>query len=137
MENQFTKLNLNGVEKYVSAIYDGSGNNITSTYETKTDATSKENTLSERITTVSEALETLKRRVTATEEFNTKIESAYTKIQQLGQQIEKLKNVKGFLNTEDLQSRLQQVIALFNSDLKNAKVNIDSKIMISYKEEYI
>lgn len=60
-------------------------------------------------------------------DFNTKIESAYTKIQQLGQQIEKLKNVKGFLNTEDLQSRLQQVIALFNSDLKNAKVNIDSK----------
>jgi len=54
MENKFTKLNLNGVEKYVSAVYDGSGNDIIATYETKTDATSKETNLSSRITTISE-----------------------------------------------------------------------------------
>jgi hypothetical protein len=39
--DKFTKLNLNGVDKFVSAIYDGSGNEIVSTYETKTDSTSK------------------------------------------------------------------------------------------------
>jgi hypothetical protein len=41
MEEKFTKLNLNGVDKFVSAIYDGSGNEIVSTYETKTDSAGK------------------------------------------------------------------------------------------------
>lgn len=81
MEDKFTKLNLNGVEKYVSAIYDGSGNDIIATYETKTDATSKETALSGRITTVSEALDSLTERVTATEGFATEIESNKNNIQ--------------------------------------------------------
>jgi len=65
--------------------------------------------------------------ITINSDFNTRVEAAYQKVAQLGQELDKLKNVKGFLNTTDLQNRLQQVIALFNSDLKNAKINIDSK----------
>ena len=92
MEDKFTKLNLNGVEKYVSAIYDGSGNDITATYETKTDATSKETALSGRITTVSEALEALTGRVTATEGFAAEIETNKTDIQTNSESINELKS---------------------------------------------
>lgn len=63
--------------------------------------------------------------------FNAKIESAYKKIQELGTQIEKLKSVKGFLDTTDLQNRLQQVTKLFNSDLKNAKINIETDTAVA------
>lgn len=69
MEDKFTKLNLNGVEKYVSAIYDGSGNDIAATYETKLDATSKESTLKGFITTANAAIESLNTRVVITESF--------------------------------------------------------------------
>lgn len=93
MEDKFTKLNLNGVEKYVSAIYDGSGNDITATYETKIDATSKETALSGRITTVSEALEALTGRVTITEGFATEIENNKNNIQTNLESINALKEV--------------------------------------------
>ena len=63
--------------------------------------------------------------------FNARIESAYKKVAELGREINNLKNVKGFLNTADLQYRLQQVIALFNSDLKNVKININSDSAIT------
>jgi chromosome segregation ATPase len=71
---KFTKLSVNGVIKQVAAVYDGSDNDIVATYETKTDATTKETTLGGRITTVSEALEALTERVVATEGFNTAIQ---------------------------------------------------------------
>lgn len=69
MEDKFTQLNLNGVEKYVSAIYDGSGNDIEATYETIKNVATKESDLSERINTTNETLETLTNRVAATEAF--------------------------------------------------------------------
>lgn len=71
--DKFTKINLNGVEKFVSAIYDGSGNNITETYETIQHVSEKETELSDRITAVSEALASLTTRVAATEEYPTTI----------------------------------------------------------------
>ena len=112
MEDKFTKLNLNGVEKYVSAIYDGSGNDITATYETKTDATSKETALSGRITTVSEALEALTGRVTDTEGFATEIESNKTNIQANLESINALKEVdETFQESLDYQSPSSYIIA--------------------------
>ena len=71
---KFTKLSVNGVVKHVAAVYDGSDNDIVATYETKTDATTKETALGGRITTVSEALEALTQRVVTTEGFNDTIQ---------------------------------------------------------------
>lgn len=102
MEDKFTKLNLNGVEKYVSAVYDGSGNDIIATYETKTNVTSKEAALSGRITTVSEALAVLTERVATTEGFATEIESNKTNIQTNLESINSLKAVdEAFQNSLD------------------------------------
>lgn len=102
MEDKFIKLNLNGVEKYVSAVYDGSGNDIISTYETKTDATSKEIALSGHITTVSETLAALTERVTTTEGFATEIESNKTNIQTNLESINSLKDAdEAFQNSLD------------------------------------
>ena len=81
MENKFTKLNLNGVEKQVAAIYDGSGNDIAATYETKSDATSKETDIKALITTASQAIEALTSRVTTTEGFSSSIQKNADDIQ--------------------------------------------------------
>lgn len=81
MEDKFTKLNLNGVEKQVAAIYDGSGNDIVNTYETKLDATSKKDALNGLITTANEAIEALTTRVTATEGFSSSIQKNAQDIQ--------------------------------------------------------
>lgn len=81
MEDKFTKLNLNGVEKHVSAIYDGSGNDIAATYETKLDATSKESALNGLITTANQAIEALTARVVTTEGFSDSIQKNAQDIQ--------------------------------------------------------
>lgn len=81
MEDKFTKLNLNGVEKQVAAIYDGSGNDIVNTYETKLDATSKKDALNGLITIANEAIEALTTRVTATEGFSSSIQKNAQDIQ--------------------------------------------------------
>lgn len=94
MEDKFTKLNLNGVEKQVAAIYDGSGNDIAATYETKLDATSKETALNELITTANEAIEALTTRVVTTEGFSSSIQK----------------------NTQDIQTNLTAIQALQQSD---------------------
>lgn len=90
MEDKFTKLNLNGVEKQVAAIYDGSGNDIVNTYETKIDATSKKDALNSLITTANEAIEALTARVVITEGFSASIQK----------------------NTQDIQTNLTAIQAL-------------------------
>lgn len=71
--NKFTKLSINGEERFVSSIYDGSGNEIETTYETVSNVSSKEQALSGRIDTLSGSLDSLGNRVTNTEAFNTRI----------------------------------------------------------------
>lgn len=90
--DQFTKLNLNGVEKYVSAIYDGSGNDIGATYETIQNVSVKEQELSERITSTNNALEALTERVVATEKFSEVIETNTTNITNNANSIQELEN---------------------------------------------
>ena len=108
MENKFTKLNLNGVEKQVAAIYDGSGNDIAATYETKSDATSKETDIKALITTASQAIEALTSRVTTTEGFSSSIQK----------------------NTEDIQTNstaiqaLQQADATFQGTLDTLTIKV-------------
>lgn len=94
MEDKFTKLNLNGVEKHVSAIYDGSGNDIAATYETKLDATSKESALNGLITTANQAITALTERVVTTEGFSTSIQK----------------------NAQDIQTNLASIQALQQAD---------------------
>ena len=95
--DKFTKLILNGIEKFVSAIYDGSGNEIETTYETKTDASSKNTELSGRIDTISGDIESLTSRVESTEAFSTSIEENTTNIQTNAGEIENLKTKDGEL----------------------------------------
>lgn len=71
--DKFTKLSINGEERFVSAIYDGSGNEIETTYETVSNVSSKEQALSGRIDTLSGDLDSLGNRVTNTEAFDTRI----------------------------------------------------------------
>lgn len=71
--DKFTKLSINGEERFVSAIYDGSGNEIETTYETVSNVSSKEQALSGRIDTLSGGLDSLGNRVTNTEAFDTRI----------------------------------------------------------------
>lgn len=101
--DKFTKLNLNGSEKFVSAIYDGSGNDIAATYETKLDATSKESTLNSLITTANQAITALTDRVVITEGFQTTINNNATNIQANTEAIEALKtedtNLQNSINT--------------------------------------
>lgn len=94
MEDKFTKLNLNGVEKHVSAIYDGSGNDIAATYETKLDATSKESALNGLITTANQAITALTDRVVITEGFSASIQK----------------------NAQDIQTNLTAIQALQQAD---------------------
>ena len=79
--DKFTKLNLNGVDKFVSAIYDGSGNEIVSTYETKTDSTSKQEAINQSINTTNTNLSALEARVVETEKYKTTIDSNTSNIQ--------------------------------------------------------
>lgn len=97
--DKFTKLILNGIEKFVSAIYDGSGNDIEATYETKTDASTKESGLSDRIDTVSQNLEALTERVTTTEAFEDNITTNATNIQANAEAITALQTKDGELQT--------------------------------------
>lgn len=71
--NTFTKLVVNGEERYAAAFYDGSGNDIATTYETIAKVSEKEQALAGRITTVNEALVALTGRVAATEAFDARI----------------------------------------------------------------
>lgn len=79
--DKFTKLNLNGVDKFVSAIYDGSGNEIVSTYETKTDSTSKQEAINQSIGATNANLSALEARVVETEKYKTTIDSNTSNIQ--------------------------------------------------------
>lgn len=79
--DKFTKLNLNGVDKFVSAIYDGSGNEIVSTYETKTDSTSKQEAINQSIGATNTNLSALEARVVETEKYKTTIDSNTSNIQ--------------------------------------------------------
>lgn len=92
--NTFTKLVVNGVERYAAAFYDGSGNDIATTYETIAKVSEKEQALAERITTVNEALVALTTRVGATEAFDARI----TK------------------NAEDINTNKEAIVALQGTD---------------------
>ena len=71
--DKFTRLNLNGEVKWVSAIYDGSGNEIDTTYETIENASAKKSDLLARIDSTNNLLSALTTRVEATEAFATSI----------------------------------------------------------------
>lgn len=79
--NQFTKLNLNGVDHFVAALYDGSGNEIVNTYETKATVSSKEESILEQINTLNTSITDLTGRVETTEEYATDIEQNKEDIQ--------------------------------------------------------
>ena len=102
----FTKLSINGEVREVAALYDGSGNDITKTYETITKVSEKETILSGRITSVQEALDALTTRVTATEAFDARI----TK------------------NAEDIAGNAASIIALQNIDT-GYRTELDSLII--------
>lgn len=101
MEEMFTKFNLNGVEKYVSAIYDGAGNVITTTYETKEGVTTLATSINERIDTTNANLEELEGRVTTTEGYQESISKNTTDIQTNTTAISEIKAVDAKLR-EDL-----------------------------------
>ena len=69
MSDKFSRINLNGEVKFVSAIFDGSGNEIEATYETKTNVSSKASELNTLITTNSTDITSLKDRMTAVETY--------------------------------------------------------------------
>lgn len=92
--NKFTRLNLNGEVKWVSAIYDGSGNEIDATYETIENVAAKESDLLARIESTNNLVTALTTRVEATEAFATSIEK----------------------NKEDIQTNLNSINALVTKD---------------------
>lgn len=94
--DKFTRLNLNGEVKWVSAIYDGSGNEIDATYETIENVSTKESNLLARIGSTNDLVDALTTRVEATEAFATSIEK----------------------NQEDIQTNLNSINALVTKDSK-------------------
>jgi septal ring factor EnvC (AmiA/AmiB activator) len=92
--DKFTILNLNGEAKYVAAIYDGSGNEIVTTYETIENVSANKAELLAEINTTNQLVETLTTRVVATEAFATSIET----------------------NAKDIQTHLSSIKALENKD---------------------
>lgn len=92
--DKFTRLNLNGEVKWVSAIYDGSGNEIDATYETIENVSTKESNLLARIDSTNNLVAALTTRVEATEAFATSIEK----------------------NQEDIQTNLNSINALVTKD---------------------
>lgn len=92
--DKFTRLNLNGQVKWVSAIYDGSGNEIDATYETIVNASAKKSELLEKINTTNQLVAALTTKVGATEAFATSIEK----------------------NAEDIQANLNSINTLVTKD---------------------
>lgn len=95
----FTKIILNGIEKLVAAIYDGSGNVITDTYETKEDAVAKETALNDSINTTNENLTQLTERVEVVESFNDSIETNAAAIAENASEIAALKEADSTTQT--------------------------------------
>lgn len=89
--DKFTRINLNGEVKYVSAIFDGSGREIESTYETIENVTNKETALSTRIDKVNNDLTALSGRVETVEGYSTTLEQQAERIQTNTSSIEELK----------------------------------------------
>lgn len=92
--DKFTRLNLNGQVKWVSAIYDGSGNEIDATYETLEKASIKKAELLSEINATNQLVADLTTRVESTEVFATSIEK----------------------NAEDIQTNLNLINALVTKD---------------------
>lgn len=119
--DKFTKLNLNGVDKFVSAIYDGSGNEIVSTYETKTDSTSKQEAINQSINTTNENLNALEARVVETEKYKTTIDTNTSNIQKNETDITALRQADVKFG-EDLDALVLQVVTdetLINTNKTN------------------
>ena len=98
--NTFTKLSVNGVEKFVSAVYDGSGNIIVDTYETISNVSAKETALSDRITEATTAHNALVERVVATEAFDARITKNTSDISSNAEAIAALQGVDTAYRTE-------------------------------------
>lgn len=122
--DKFTILNLNGEAKWVSAIYDGSGNVIDATYETIENASAKESNLLERIDSTNNLIAALTTRVEATEAFTTSIEKnkedIQTNLNSINALVTKDSELQESLNT--LTVRLQEV----TTDVATLKENIKS-----------
>ena len=98
--DKFTKLILNGVEKFIAAIYDGNGNQIDTTYETIENVASKETSLSERIDTTNQTVSELTERVVVTEGFRTDIDANASSISAQSLEIKALKGVDAGLQED-------------------------------------
>lgn len=98
--DKFTKLILNGIEKFIAAIYDGNGNQIDTTYETIQNVATKEGALSQRIDTTNQNLTALTGRVAATEAFKTSIDTNASSISAQSLEIKALKGVDAGLQED-------------------------------------
>lgn len=111
----FTKLSINGEVREVAALYDGSGNDITQTYETIINVTEKETALSGRITSVQEALDALTVRVTTTEAFDSRINK-------------NAQDIAG--HTEDI-TALQDVDAGYRTELDSLTIKVSEATTVA------
>ena len=133
--DKFTRLNLNGEVKWVSAIYDGSGNEIDTTYETIENASAKKSDLLARIDSANNLLSALTTRVEATETFATSIgknqEDIQTNLNSINALVAKDSELQESLNT--LTIGLQGITTDVTTLEENVKTINDSLATINSK----
>lgn len=133
--DKFTRLNLNGEVKWVSAIYDGSGNEIDATYETIENVSAKESDLLARIDSTNQLVATLTTRVEATEAFAESIEKnkedIQTNLNSINALVTKDSELQESLNT--LTIGLQEVTTDITTLKENVKTINDSLAIINSK----
>lgn len=133
--DKFTRLNLNGEVKWVSAIYDGSGNEIDATYETIENVSAKESDLLARIDSTNQLVAALTTRVEATEAFSESIEKnkedISTNLNSINALVTKDSELQESLNT--LTIGLQEVTTDITTLKENVKTINDSLAIINSK----
>lgn len=131
--DKFTKLILNGIEKFIAAIYDGNGNQIDTTYETIQNVATKEGALSQRIDTTNQTLTALTERVVATEAFKTSIDTNASSISAQSLEIQALKGVDAGLqeDIDTLTIAVGENADKITSALTNASAASSSVLLIN------
>lgn len=131
--DKFTKLILNGVEKFIAAIYDGNGNQIDTTYETIQNVATKEGALSQRIDTTNQTLSALTERVVVTEAFKSSIDTNASSIAAQSLEIQALKGVDAGLqeDIDDLTIAVGENADKITSALTNASAASSAVLLIN------
>ena len=131
--DKFTKLILNGIEKFIAAIYDGNGNQIDTTYETIQNVATKEGALSQRIDTTNQSLTALTERVVVTEAFKNSIDTNASSIAAQGLEIQALKGVDAGLqeDIDTLTIAVGENADKITSALTNASAASSSVLLIN------